>query len=130
MIGTFFKAKITRLKPRKIYYRNYKNFDKSSFLLDLKSTNLDSSSIDPDENYIFLTNQFLKVVNQHAPLKVKILRGNHAPFVDKQLRKEIYKRSKLRNKYCKNSSEQNAALYKKYTREKYTREILYRMSRV
>ena len=100
MIGAFFKAKITRLKPRKIYYRNYKNFDKSSFLLDLKSTNLDSPSIDPDENYIFLTNQFLKVVNQHAPLKVKILRGNHAPFVDKQLRKEIYKRSKLRNKYC------------------------------
>ena len=25
-----------------------------------------------------------------APLKVKTLRGNHAPFVDKQLRKEIY----------------------------------------
>ena len=87
MIGTFFKATITWLKPRKIYYRNYKNFGKSSFLLDLKSTNLDSSSIDPDENYIFLTNQFLKVVNQHVPLKVKTLRGNHAPFVDKQLRK-------------------------------------------
>ena len=101
MIGTFFKATITWLKPRKIYYRNYKNFDKSSFLLDLKSTNLDSSSIDPDENYIFLTNQFLKGVNQHASLKVKILRGNHAPFVDKQLRKEIYKRSKPRKNAAK-----------------------------
>ena len=78
----------------------------------MKSTNLDSSSVDPDENYIFLTNQFLKVVNQYAPLKVKILRGNHASFVDKQLRKEIYKRSKLRNKYCKNPCEQNAALHK------------------
>ena len=89
MIGTFFQAKITRLKPRKIYYKNYKNFDKPSFILELKSTNLESSSIDPDENYIFLTNQFLKVVNQHVPLKVKILRGNHAPFVDKLLRKEI-----------------------------------------
>ena len=63
--------------------------------------NLDSSSIDPDENYIFLTNQFLKGVNQHASLKVKILRGNHAPFVDKQLRKEIYKRSKLRKNATK-----------------------------
>ena len=113
MSGAFSKAKITRLKPRKIYYRNYKNFDKTSFLLDLKSTNLDSSSIDSDENHIFLTNQFLKVVNQRDPLKVKNLRGNHAPFVDKQLRKEIYKRSKLRNKYCKNPSEQNGALYKK-----------------
>ena len=63
MIGPYFKVKNTRLKPRKIYYRNYKNFDRSSFLLDLKSTNLDYSSIDPDENYIFLTNQFLKVMN-------------------------------------------------------------------
>ena len=113
MISTFFKAKITRSKPKKIYYRNYKNFDKSIFLLDLKSTNLDSSSVDPDENYIFLANQFLKVVNQHTPLKVKILRENHASFLDKQLRKEIYKRSKLRNKYCKNPPEQNAASYKK-----------------
>ena len=106
-------VKITRLKPRKVYYRNYKNFDKSSFLLDLKSTNLDSPSIDPDENYIFLTNQLLKVVNQHGPLKVKILRANHALFIDIQLRKEIYKRGKLRNKYCKTPSKHNAALFKK-----------------
>ena len=113
MIGTYFKAKITRLKPRKNYCRNYKNFDKSSLFLDLKSTNLDSFSIDPDENYIFLTNQFLKVVNQYAPLKVKILRGNHAPFADKQLRKEIYKRTSWEKKNCENPSEQNAALYKK-----------------
>ena len=34
---------------------------------------LEPSLIDPDENYIFLTNQFLKVVNQHAHLKVNIL---------------------------------------------------------
>ena len=50
MISTFFKAKITRLKLRKIHYKNYKNFDKPNFLLDLKSTNLDSSSIEPEEN--------------------------------------------------------------------------------
>ena len=71
MTVTFFRAKISRLKPRKIYCRIYKNFDNSSFLLDLRSINLYSSSIDPDKNYIILlTSQFLKVVNQHAPLKV------------------------------------------------------------
>ena len=79
----------------------------------MKSTNLDSSSFDLDENHIFLANQFLKVVNQQSPLKVKILRENHALFVDKELRKEIYKISKLRNKYCKNPSKQNEALYRK-----------------
>ena len=79
----------------------------------MESTYLDSASLDPYENYVFLKNQFLKIVNQHVPLKGKILRRNHAPFVDKQLRKEICERSKLRNKYCKNLSEQNAALYNK-----------------
>ena len=62
---------------------------------------------------VFLANQFLKAADQHAPLKVKILRGNYGPFVDKQFRKEIYKRSKLKNKYCKNPLEQNVVLYKK-----------------
>ena len=52
-------------------------------------------------------------MNQHAPLKLNILRRNHEPFVDKQLRKVIYKRSKLRIKYCKNPSDHNAALCKK-----------------
>ena len=92
---------LKRRLHEKIYYKNYKNFGKSSFLLDLKSTNLDSSSFDLDENHIFLTNQFLKVVNQQSPLKVKILRENHALFVNKQLRKEIYKISKLRNNTAK-----------------------------
>ena len=121
MTGTFFRAKISRLKPRKIYHRIYKNFDKCSFLLNLRSINLYSSSIDPDKNYILLTSQFLKVVNQHAPLKVKTLRRNHAYFVDKQLRKEIYQRSKLRNKYCKNPSEQ----MQPYIRYKEINERLY-----
>ena len=41
------KMEVTRLKSRKIYYRNYKIFDKSSFIEDLKSTNLDFSPNDP-----------------------------------------------------------------------------------
>ena len=34
----------------------------------------------------------------HAPLKKKMLKGNQAPFLTKELRKEIYTRSKLENK--------------------------------
>ena len=67
-------------------------------------------SNDPDENYVFLNNQFLKVIDKHIPLEMKNLKGNQAPFVDKQFRKEIYMRSKFRSKYCKNSSQQNEIL--------------------
>ena len=40
-----------------------------------------------------------KVVQKHAPLKKKILRGNHAPFINREFRKEIHKQSLLRNKF-------------------------------
>ena len=43
---------------------------------------------------------------------MKGLRGNQAPLT-KELRKEIYTRSKLKNKYNRNPTEENKATYKK-----------------
>ena len=47
------------------------------------------------ENY---EQNFINVLNTHAPKKVKILRGNHKPHYYKNLKKAIMKRSRLRNK--------------------------------
>ena len=55
---------------------------------------------------------FLRLLNKHAPLK-KILRHNNGPFMTKELRKEIMKRSKLKNKYNKKRNYENWSLYKK-----------------
>ena len=74
-----------------MYYRNYKNFNKSNFLKDLSNSTVFLDSDDPSENYDFLTTKFQDAVNRHPPLKKKILRGNHAPFIDKEFRKAIYK---------------------------------------
>ena len=43
----------------------------------------------------------------------KILRHNNGPFMTKELRKEIMKRSKLKNKYNKTRNYENCSLYKK-----------------
>ena len=40
---------------------------------------------DANQNYDLLTNEFLKIVNRHAPLKKKIIMGNEAPFMNKIL---------------------------------------------
>ena len=61
----------------------------------------------PNQCYDLLTNSFLKVVNKHAPLKKKTIRGNHASFVNKELRKAIYTRSRLRSKMCQNPISEN-----------------------
>ena len=61
---------------------------------------------------IFLLKQKI-LVEKHAPLKKKIVRGNHGPFITKDLRKDIYTRSILKNKFIKNPSELNEKLYKR-----------------
>ena len=41
-------------------------------------------------NYNYLICRFLSIVNKHAPLKAKVIRGGNAPFIDKKLKKEIF----------------------------------------
>ena len=56
---------------------------------------------------------FENVIDKHAPLKIVKLRGNNAPFITSQFRREIRYRSKLRNKARKNKSPENILAYHK-----------------
>ena len=60
----------------------------------------------------FFKNIFLKVLNNHAPVKTKYLRENHSPFVTKELSKDIMLRSKLRSQYLKCKSEEARTRFK------------------
>ena len=100
LISTFLKSHHTRLKLKIIYKRNYKNFNEELFLKDLENLYLSVNSDNGHKNHTNLSQTFSKVVQKHAPLKKKILRGNHARFIY-EFRKEIYKQSCLRNKFGK-----------------------------
>ena len=113
LITTFFKTNFSRLRPKVLSYRNYKNFIESKFLNDLNKTIISFDNENPNQKCNVLSNRFLEVVNVHAPLKTKIVRGNDAPFVDKQLRKAIYARTRLKNKIHRNPSKENKMAYKK-----------------
>ena len=78
----------------------------------MKNTNFSFTSADPNENYLFHTNSFSKIVEKYVPFKKKTLSGNHALFVSKELRKAIYTRSRFRNRYLKNPDEISRKLYK------------------
>ena len=77
LISTFLKSRFLKATPKVIKYRNHENFDKNSFLNDLNNI-----KENPDQCFDLQTNSFLEVVNKHAHLK-KIIRGNHAFFVNK-----------------------------------------------
>ena len=41
---------------------------------------------------------FVKTLNKYAPLKTKMIRGNHKSFITKNLKKAIIKRSALKKR--------------------------------
>ena len=113
MISTFFKACSSKLKTKVIFYRSYKKFNESDFSSSLKKANFDFLKNDPNQNYNFLTDKFLSIVNKYAPLKKKFVRGNNTSFMNREFQKEIYVRSRLRDKYWVEPSAENKAAYKK-----------------
>ena len=113
LVATFMRTHLVPLNPKKILYRKFKNFNEQSFLTDVENTNFNCDGEDPNRNYDNLVDTFIEIVDKHAPLKTKFLRGNEAPFMNKELRKAIYTRSRLKNKWNKNPTFENRAKYKK-----------------
>ena len=97
LVLTVLKTSIVKNKLREIQYRNCKYFDSRKFNRDLKE--------EFSREYVDSCSKFdeilFRVLGRHAPLKKKMLRANHAPYVSKALRKAIMKRSCLENIYFK-----------------------------
>ena len=84
LISTFFKSHFIRVRPKVITDRNYKKFDENVFLNDLKKLEIKLDEENSERSYSLISNKLLEVVNKHAPLKKKVLRGNPSPFVTKE----------------------------------------------
>ena len=57
----------------------------------------------------------MNLLDHHEPLKKKILRANNPPYITKQLRKAIMKRSRLEKNHWKTLTEKSL---KEYTKQK------------
>ena len=106
-ISTIWKSGSFQGTPWIKVYPSYKFFSINyKSILNQKLNNLSSTTYDDFEE------TFLSLLNKHATLEKKILRHNNGPFMTKELRNEIMKRSKLKNKHNKRNYE-NLPLYKK-----------------
>ena len=74
------------------------------------------SNIVSENNNIRL-NEFLSIcmdtLDQFAPCKQKYTRGNHFPFMNKNISKEILKRTRFQNQFLKNRTDENKIRYTK-----------------
>ena len=101
MIVSVFRTFFKRLPAKVIKYRNYKTFGQNEFLRNLDQALIKSNSYNDKQQYDIFTSTFQRVLDKHAPLKMKKLRGNQTKFMTKELRKAIMDQSRLKNKYLK-----------------------------
>ena len=113
MTVTVMKTTFKKFQPRIIHYRDYKHFQNDRYRDELtpKLSNIDS------ENNNTRLNEFLSIcmdtLDQYAPCKQKYIRGNHLPFMNKTISKEIMKRTRFRNQFLKNRTDENKSRYTK-----------------
>ena len=102
------KTTFEKEESKKVTYRNYKQFQRENFEKDLNSSLRNCNG-----EYESFEQNFIKVLNTHTSKKVTILRGNHKPHYNKNLRKAITKRSRLKNKANRSKDPVDIANYKK-----------------
>ena len=89
LIYTMLKSTYTKMEPKVLSKRCFKNFSEQSFLQEEGLSNTG--------NFSDFNNEFKNTLNNHAPTKSSKVRGNTKRPVNKILRKEIMKRSNLKN---------------------------------
>ena len=111
MVFTVLRTTYRKGPPKIILYRDYKNFSNLNFRRDLESNfSLTEMCNMSNDNFVDV---FMHVFGNHAPIKQKAVRCNDSPFITKMVRKEIMKRSSLRNKYLKHRTDLNKECYNK-----------------
>ena len=76
-IGTELRSTFTKGKPKKMFYRCYRNFDNKKFEEELQKH---IPSVSDFESFQFA---FKVISNQFVPLRQKLIKNNNQPFYDK-----------------------------------------------
>ena len=113
MVVTAMKTTYRKLEPRIVYYRDFKHFCNNSFKESLQKAISQNLGVGCDEIYESFASSCNTTLDNHVPLKKKYVRGNHSPFMNKSLSKPIMVRTRLRNIFLKNRSEENKINYNK-----------------
>ena len=109
VVTTVMKMSFKKHSPIERHCRCYKYFDQTKF-----KNNLNQKLSEGIPNYDSFETTFIEVLNKHAPLKEKLLRANHAPYITKTLGKATMCRSQLETKCLKSKTQTDLKLYKKH----------------
>ena len=100
LIYTILKSNFVKLPPKIIRYREYKKFRVEDF-----QTDLDNSL--RHLNYQLFHSVTETILQKHAPLKQRVIRGNNKFHINSYLRMAIMTRTRLKNRANKSGSEED-----------------------
>ena len=111
MTLTVLRKSFKTFQPKLIKYRSYKTFE--AYRETLINNLLKENFINNDDSFQRFCDISLNALNKHAPCKKKHARDNQMPFLNKDLSKALMTRTKLRNIFLQNKSEENKIRYTK-----------------
>ena len=112
LVATIFRLPFIEVPLKVVKYRSYKSFDGNKFCRDLDQIPIKGDLYKAKDPYDKLTNILYNTLEKHVPSKFKTVRGNQAPFMNKELRKAIIEKSRLRNRHLEYPSKENFLAYK------------------
>ena len=107
IVATVIETSDRKGQPKIIHFRNYKIFSNNIFrdsLHKIFPQNLGNICDQDLHDILIFCNEIL---DQYAPRKKNYVRGNHSSFMNKNLSKAIKLRTKLRNIFLNNMTEEN-----------------------
>ena len=107
LVCTSTKFHVKQRKSTTFNYRSYTIFNVDSFTNDLSSIPYHIVDIfdDIDDSYWLWNELTMDVINEHAPIKSRSIKGSQVPYMNGELRRAINVRKMLKRKYdrCKNT---------------------------
>ena len=109
LIYTVLNSTFAKLPPKIVKYREYKTFCEEEFLKDLEMNLRQNFPME----YSALQAVLAGALEMHAPLKQRTIRGNNKQHCNKDLRKAMMTKSKLKKKANKSGKTEDFEKYKK-----------------
>ena len=111
MTVTVLRKTFKKVRPRIINYRSFKHFSNGVFRVSFENNLSNEVFVNNDNGLERFCITAIDTLNKIAPIKEKYARGNQMPFMTKELSKEIMLRSRLRNKFLIDKTDENHFLY-------------------
>ena len=115
MIAAVTKLHAPHIAPRTVIYRSYKTLVEKNLRSDMACIPFSVCNVfdDPDDVLWSQNHLINDILSEHVPLKTKKVRGNQPAFMNRVLRNNIMKKTRLHRRFRKFPTPHNWELFRK-----------------